>query len=300
MIVAELYNQLGNQMLIYSEVKSICIEKHHDFYFVPIAIKNEKEINDRGKKYGKEIYTIFDSVLPEMLRKNDVEQIKFDYVVDYVELIPLLEKGISNDKKILVKKGEMVTTTLKKTIEIISGWFHFPEDVRIQGNKELEELRRDNTTIVSVHFRCGKDYLRGAYQLESKYWINAAKFLLDKLGEHLLFLIFCDDKNAYAVKRFEKKYSKKCYFSKGDLVEDLYLMSQCDAHIVCNSTFSVMGALLDSNKKHITIRPLKAPCGTGYMSDELYLKEDNWKSVGQGRRSIGAFIFKLIRIILRK
>lgn len=300
MIVAELYNQLGNQMLVYCAIKSICIEAKHSFYFVPIAIKNEKEINDRGKKYGREIHTIFPSVLPELLSEEIVNEMHFDYIVDYIDLVPLLQRNISNTKKILVKNGLMVSNTLKNTRYLVNSWFCFPKDIQISCNDKIKKIRKNNKKIVSVHFRCGRDYLKGAYQLESKYWIDGAKVLTEKLGENIFFLIFCDDRKAYAVRRFVKKYSQNCCFSEGDLTEDLYLMSQCDAHIVCNSTFSVMGALLDTNSEHITVRPLKAPCGTGYMSDKLFLDADNWITVGKGHRSIGALIFKIIRIILRK
>lgn len=300
MVVVKLYNQLGNQMLIYSAVKSICIDYGLNFKIWPTKIKKKSEINDCGKKYGREIYTIFSDIKNELISEEEISNLKFDYTVKYLELLNVVgEKEISS-KNILVENWEMNARIIGKHIPEVCSWFQFPQDI-VLNNRNVIKTYEESALLVSVHFRCGRDYLKGAYQLKSSYWLEAANYLIEKnRRQNIKFMVFADDLNCTAVKRFRRKFKNDCIISNGDLTEDINLMSMCGAHIVCNSTFSVMGALLDPNESHLTIRPAKAPCGTGYMGNELFPEQNNWIVVGDGGRSIGAFFFKVIRIILKR
>ncbi len=298
MIVGKVYNQLGNQMVMYSAVKSICLDNGLTFKFYVEKIKNEKEINDRGARYGREIYTIFEELKKELVTEAEFDKIEFDYIIEYTEAFSFL-RTVNKDANILVEHAWSSSVRLfQNRLAEFHDWFKFPDNILKSCTAIVNKERLSKEILISVHFRCGIDYLKGAYQLNYKYWIECGKYLKEKYtGRKIKFFLFYDTGNCFAVHRFKRKFKGMCYEYGEELAHDMCLMSLCDSHIVCNSTFSVVSALLDSDISHIVVRPMNAPCGTGYMKEELFPNTPNWIVIGKGRRSIGAFIFRGIRIL---
>jgi len=128
-----------------------------------------------------------------------------------------------------------------------------------QNMKTINKIK--NSYAVSLHVRRG-DYL-DPVRVEQygkacgiSYYEKSLEIVSKKIEKPLL-AIFSDDipwvkDNLKTLSRFE------CVFvdwNKGeDSYLDMYLMSQCEASIIANSTFSYWGAML-GKKKEIVIRP---------------------------------------------
>lgn len=86
--------------------------------------------------------------------------------------------------------------------------------------------------------------------LAKHYWNNAAQQLLQEENANIVFLVFYDKKTRL-VKSFIKNHqSETLHYS---LFKDFSLISKCDFHIVCNSSFSVMAALMDEKSTRLFV-----------------------------------------------
>ena len=81
------------------------------------------------------------------------------------------------------------------------------------------------------------------------------------------------------IKSFSEKYESEIIHNS--LINDFDLISKCDFHIVCNSSFSVMAALMDRKSNLNTYCPSIWPVGKGYFPIDTYPNE--WIKVQTGR-----------------
>lgn len=131
-----------------------------------------------------------------------------------------------------------------------------------------------------MHFRVGRDYLIRGYRLKQLYWIDAAEYMKQELENPLFVCVY--DKKTKFVEKFIKEYN--ALDMRGSLIEDMCTISMCDANIVCNSSFSVMSALLNKKAK-IVVCPSKYPVEGGiYLPDHVFPKE--WVRIGNGKREL--------------
>lgn len=99
-----------------------------------------------------------------------------------------------------------------------------------------------------------------------EYYLEAIKLF------HEYQTIVCTD-DIESVKK-EMNFSKAIYspFNNNEL-EDLYLLTQCDASIICNSSFSWWGAYLGKNKK-IVVAPKSWFASDGHKDfHDIYCKD---------------------------
>lgn len=147
--------------------------------------------------------------------------------------------------------------------------FYFPSEIKNKIDKAFSGF---NKPILGVHVRLG-DYLgpscKAAHFLCSKkYYENALKQF--NLTDYTV--IVCTDDPANVFEFFPYKdviFSN----SKSDL-EDLYLLSQCDNHILTNSSFSWWGNYLGKQKQR-TVVPNKWFAAAGPQDYEDIYRE-NW------------------------
>jgi hypothetical protein len=100
---------------------------------------------------------------------------------------------------------------------------------------------------IAIHIRRG-DYVnnKNYYQLTARYYILALEENFPNWRD--CNLVFFSDDIEYAMIHFE--CLDNAYFSEGHSeIEDMFLMSKCDNHIIANSTFSWWGAYLSKSKK---------------------------------------------------
>ena len=77
---------------------------------------------------------------------------------------------------------------------------------------------------------------------------------------------FIDDENLDCVDRFLISESDNCY-------ADLCIMTLCDYHIICNSSFSWWGSWLAKSKKTIAPKNWFGGDCINHTTEDLYLKD---------------------------
>lgn len=118
----------------------------------------------------------------------------------------------------------------------------------------LKMIKR--TKSVSVHFRRG-DFFKQNFNTRfcvchRDYYIRAFDFV-NSLETDVHYYFFSDDL-PYVKKTFS--YLKNVTFVEGLRdYEDLYLMTQCNMNIICNSTFSFWGGFLNCHEDAVVISP---------------------------------------------
>lgn len=123
----------------------------------------------------------------------------------------------------------------------IKNIFTFKKDIIERANR-IEKI----TGGVSVHIRRG-DYLTSPDHHPTQgieYYQNAASYF----NSESIFYIFSDDTEWC---RNNIKIGNSKIIESNDPYIDMYLMSQCEGHIIANSSFSWWGSWLSNSKKTI-------------------------------------------------
>lgn len=120
------------------------------------------------------------------------------------------------------------------------------DTIRYINNKYSSIL--NNRITCSVHIR-RTDYCKIGITITDNYYDEATKYILNKFGNNVLFLVFSDD-----IPWCKQNIKGNNYVYIEDEMDyiDLYMMSMCDHNIIANSTFSWWAAYLN-NKNGTTI-----------------------------------------------
>lgn len=258
MIIINLNSQLGNQMFQYALARKLQTmgrqvkfdtryykqyPKHYalDIFPVTVDVASGNEIGKerderrtyparlRRKLFGKR-QTIFSEVESRSLMyKPDVFQLKHGYVDGYWQS----EKYFSDIRSIILKD------------------FTFPPIDDGKNRELIERISQQNT--VSIHIRRG-DYANGFPMMTPQYYENAINYF-ESVYNEVYFLVFSNDMD-WAKQNLQ--------FSQGEFVDwntgkeswkDMYLMTQCNHHIIANSSFSWWGAWLNQKENKEVIAP---------------------------------------------
>ena len=137
--------------------------------------------------------------------------------------------------------------------------FTFPQEITDRKQDMVRQMKGSNS--VSVHIRRG-DYLQsgnaGIYGgiCTLTYYRKA----MDYMREHIQnpqFYIFTDDPEWVKQNLYEDGMCLVQHEDGDPDYLDMYLMSQCTAHIIANSTFSWWGAWLDRNERKTVVSPAR-------------------------------------------
>lgn len=153
-----------------------------------------------------------------------------------------------------------------------------------EENQNMIEKIKGCENSVAIHIRRG-DYLALNWCcLEKEYYINAIKYLQDKLGTELNLFFFSND--IEYVKSEILPCVDKIDYTLVDINDhyhgynDLYLMSLCKHQIIANSSFSVCAAILNKNKNKYVIAPHSVgfcfPKGVDTSGMEESMQNPNW------------------------
>lgn len=277
MLLLRTSDQLGNQMFAYAAVKTIALDKGFEFRLIKKSMDGELS-NDRDGVYGNTIDSIFAPVREDLLTEPEagitttIEGMKqFREVTDTESVSAVCAESFSVSDDTLMEGHYIASGYFMHRLDEVRRWFAFPEKVLTETEEKLAAIRSEHpgSLLVSVHFRVGTDYRTGGYLLERTYFKRAAgkmSELAEKEGKKVIFLLFYDKKEE-TVSEFERMFP--CVDMRGSLVYDLCGISRCDAHIVCNSSFSMMGALLDS-KEGIVVCPSSFPIPDGFLPADCY------------------------------
>ena len=210
------YGRLGNQMFQYAAIIGIAKKSGYEWGF-PTNNTNIIEFFDITSP----------SVVQFPIKRAHVAKTSYDSIV--FELPDNLDyTGYFQTEKYF-----------KHCSDFIKKEFTFKTEI-----KEKVDAWFGENKYVSIHIRRG-DYvnLQNVHPIQSLEWYKAAMDLFPDT----IFLIFSDDKEW--CKRNFKNTNISPFVSSG---EDLYAMSKCNGHIICNSSFSWWAAWLSGKR---TIAP---------------------------------------------
>lgn len=130
-----------------------------------------------------------------------------------------------------------------------------------QARQYVAGLRRDSGSVISLHVRRG-DLAHASETLKRPGAVYGPPTALEYVERAMAyfpppctFLVFSDSEQDIAWCRRHIRAERLAFSSGRTDVEDLVLMSQCDHHIIANSTFSWWGAWLNPSMDKRVIAP---------------------------------------------
>jgi len=134
--------------------------------------------------------------------------------------------------------------------------FTLKDKLDVMNQKIIEQMKKTNS--VSIHVRRG-DYITNKANipkfLGASYYLDAIK-KIEKKEENPFYFIFSDD-IAWCRKQFTQ-LNNVLFVSHNTGInsyKDMILMSNCKHNIIANSTFSLWGAWINSNKNKLITKP---------------------------------------------
>ena len=137
--------------------------------------------------------------------------------------------------------------------------FTFPQEITDRKQDMVRQMKGSNS--VSVHIRRG-DYLQsgnaGIYGgiCTLTYYRKAMGYMREHI-QNPQFYIFTDDPEWVKQNLYEDGMCLVQHEDGDPDYLDMYLMSQCTAHIIANSTFSWWGAWLDRSERKTVVSPAR-------------------------------------------
>lgn len=215
-------------------------------------------------------YKIIEKNIIKKYRYTPFTKIDF-YLMKYFQL-----NGYKNNNLILKEDGNeninLILSKIKPNMYIEGYWQNIDFIKNVKSIMQKEIVLRDKGSLIeklmnkinlsnscSIHVRRG-DYLlkpfNEIYHLCSeKYYQNAIKIIKNKISNPHFF-IFSDD--IEWIKSNFTHLKNKTFMSDYNLTDyqEFYLLSKCKNHIISNSTFSFIGAWINS-EENIVIEPSK-------------------------------------------
>lgn len=273
MLYSQLLGGLGNCLFITATLYSLSIDKK-----LPYCVSNNTQSCTKRKEEEEWLRTILKSVpkvgkrpkqVKTMYREKSMRYKHFPKKVGSTQLHGYFQ----SDKYFSKNKSKVISlfTEYKKEIQ-------FDLDKKFPSGKET----------ISIHVRRA-DYLRlqHAHVVQpEQYYEDALKAMSNKLGykndieqmnKDYRFVIFSDDIEwCQTESKTFSKLKDVHFMGRNSAIEDMYLMSMCDHHIIANSTFSWWGSYLNE-KKNVTVVAPKAWFALGYKKPEewqdIYCKD---------------------------
>lgn len=292
MIIVKFHGGLGNQMYQYAFYRELK-RKYPD---VNIKADLDRYIYEKYKEHnGFELDSVFDNIQLEIATTREILLSGGEYerhsdgIVDIIVRF-IWNKGFRYLKRhhcIFEDQWESFSDICEKQMKLKDFWlcgywaesiynnipdFVFRNDMDMENQWIMKEIQSSHS--VSIHVRRG-DYV-GVPSLDIirlDYYKRAVEFLNNRIG-HLKYFIFSDDKE-YIEKNFsfiDDKYIVKNNVGN-DSYKDMQLMSCCQHNIICNSTFSFWGALLNKNPNKIVIVP------DGYLKNAVQGLRGQWVTI---------------------
>lgn len=247
---------LGNQMFQYAFVKSMAKKYNTEFCIPHNSIF--------GQYYYQEIFSNIDEAFDikcfrGISRYQNISERFFHYDEELVNNIP------PGDYNLI---GFFQSERYFKNIEDeIRKDFTFKKQI-VDDCKEIVD---EYSGSIAVHIR-RNDFLKNPNHpvQDNQYYINALKeFPVD-----LPVIIFTDDiewakeQKIFSDDRFIISETNNAYY-------DLYIMSKCSYHVICNSTYSWWGAWLANSQNVVAPKKWFAGDCINHDTKDLYLP--HWK-----------------------
>lgn len=254
-VIIKLMGGLGNQMFQYAFGVYLQEVYSHEVRFDKSFFRRSYRKGTTPRNIEVNKYTAIQEPIKEFLYCNKI-------FIKIIKRIPL-----AWGKNIIYMNDDTFHYNKFKKLNILEGYWQDLDNIRGIRSKLIEKFSFENqltsqnkqtlkrvlgTVTLSIHVRRG-DYItnksaascHGACSIE--YYLKSYEFMKTK-GRFDLICIFSDD--VLWCKKHLKFEEDVIYVSEASILpqEDIYMMSQCDFHIIANSTFSWWGAYLSDQK----------------------------------------------------
>lgn len=274
MVIAKLFGGLGNQMFIYAAAKGIAQISNQKLTF-DIYTGFEDDSRFRRvyelKQFNLSVqesrrWMSFRYPLGRILRKISR---KIGFCIPLVNFKFIVEKKPYHFQNEIMRIASFSSIYLEgyfqsykyfsKIEAQIREDFKFTKEVVGSVEKEASFITNSRYTPVAIGVRRYSE-MKGEFGelavVEHDYYDAAIKYIANKVP-NLIFIVFSEDID-WVKKNLKLDYP--VYFvtsKKGELaaIQDMYLMSLCNHHIISNSSFYWWGAYLASTNNHIVIAP---------------------------------------------
>jgi hypothetical protein len=240
MIVPLLAGGIGNQMFQISNAYAYSLKYNLNF-----AINYELSFcpnqGFNAKKYKNSIYKKINST--EVKPLNIFKEPFFHF-----NSIPFIGDNVLFDGYFQTEKY------FKDFTKEVRNLFVFPEEVIKKVNDFIDSIKKP---LVGLHIRRG-DYIKfkAVHPIKgSNYYLESSKII----GNKFQAVVCTDDWKSV---NNEMSFSKAMKSPFNDELEDLYLLSKCNALVLCNSSFSWWSSFLIQDKD-IVIAPKEWFIGNG-------------------------------------
>lgn len=274
MIIAKLFGGLGNQMFIYATTKALALKSGQDYsfdvvtgfkddykfkrdlllsYFPAALIEAPHKLSFQyfGGRLFRKISRFLGFCIPFFNIRFICEQRPYIYHCEYFDM---------------AKKGELYIEgyfqsyryfhSIRK--ELLKD-FSFSEDLKLSVSDEAKLICDDEFVPVAMGVRRYQE-MKGEFGeltiVPASFYEHAVNCIKKKIINPKLF-IFSEDMNwVQSNLQFDiPVYYVKPKSGKLSALQDMYLMSICNHHIISNSTFYWWGAYLSNKENNIVIVP---------------------------------------------
>jgi len=272
----ELANQLWNFASIYTYCleKDFCCQNYSFFeygqyfdiplenkiinflFFKPFQNHHERRYNPKNK-FWRFVYKIYTKIITLIYKKRVISSV--NPTNEKIYLSPTQENSLLNK---LEKNSEPIYFTgwlfrnpdgIKKYKKEIVDFFKPKEQYTKPAEIKIKELRNKYKNIIGVHLRQSdyKEFKNGEYLISQQRVREILDEYLEKTNKNpqeTIFVFASDgpiEKDTFLGINIE--------INKGNPIEDLYLLSLCDAVIGSDSSFGDFASLY-GNKPHIILQ----------------------------------------------
>lgn len=262
MICVKIQGGQGNQMFQYAvgrylSLKNNCELGYELSYF--LGEKNRKYVLDIYSTVGVPVKKWWVLIYEKYKFLTSIMTIFFpiykDRVPDFCDEIMTL-----NSKRAYLVGYWIKVSYFDSIKDILKNDFKLKKDLSKNATDWVTRIRESKCPTVSIHVRRG-DYVsclqnKGIYrEMTIDYYQKCVAALEEKFGKLSIFVFSNDIK--WAEKNLLFGNSDVFYVTGTDEdhgYEDMYMMWECEHHIIANSTFSWWGAYL-AKKKGLTYAP---------------------------------------------
>jgi hypothetical protein len=267
MLYSTLKGGLGNIFFIVATLKSLAIDRKQT-----ICVSDYTNTCTRREEESFWIKTVLSDIKKTDKRPREIK-VRYKERGFKHQKIPETDKGLELDgyfqseKYFKHNRRQIVNIFTKYKKQII---------------KKLQKKLPIDKKTISIHIR-RTDYIKYQHAhvvQDLDYYKSAIERLVGELGykdieelnKNYTFVVFSDDIKWCKTVELFNSLENVLFMEKNKAIEDIYLMSMCNHHIIANSTFSWWGAWLNTNKEAITICPSK-------WFNPNYIKEQDWQDI---------------------
>lgn len=280
MISHELCGGLGNQLYQIITTIALAIRTKQSFFFT---------YSETLGKPPNTIRVTYWNTLLKQLKKYTSNEININSTITYIREINHNYHAINcnYDDNLFILQGYFQSYKyFENEFQEISKMIGFEEQ---KNNLILDPRIINSKNSISMHFRLGDYKYKQEYHplMSVNYYKQSLQYIIDKNKdenrENDVFY-FCEEEDVdTVVSIIEELKDLSCTFFRISNVsipdwEQLLIMSLCKHNIIANSTFSLWGAYLNTNKDKIVCYPSLwfgngiGHCDTNDMFPETWIK----------------------------